>query len=102
MVHKCCVYGCNSNYQSNKKDYQTVFSFPKDEEKCEEWKRRIPNKNLKVTKSTRVCIKHFDEKDIKRYDVFPCANGDPDIMVSTDQYYTIIAIKTICSNIFDA
>ena len=46
------------------------------------WIRKIPNKDLKVTKNSRVCINHFEEKDIKRFDIFKCENGDPDIKVS--------------------
>ena len=83
MVNSCSVYGCTSNY--NKKDktnYIPIFTFPDDSEKRAEWIRKIPNKDLKVTKNSRVCINHFEEKDIKRFDIFKCANGDPDIKVS--------------------
>ena len=27
-------------------------------------------------------MKHFEEQDFWKYDVFPCSNGDPDIIVS--------------------
>ena len=27
-------------------------------------------------------MKHSDEHDLWKYDVFPCSNGDPDIIVS--------------------
>ena len=48
----------------------------------EEWINKIPTPNLKVSGKTRVCIKHFDDKDIKRSDIFKCRNGDPDVIVS--------------------
>ena len=47
-----------------------------------EWIRKIPNKDMKVTKNSRVCINHFEEKDIKRFVIFKRANGDPDIKVN--------------------
>ena len=82
MVQTCCVYGCKSNYDKVKANYVSVFKFPDNIDRKNEWIRKIPNKNLKITKQSKVCIKHFDEKDIIRSDVFPCANGDPDIIVS--------------------
>ena len=90
MVNSCSVYGCKSNYDTKDKgNYVPIFNFPGDSEKRAEWIRKIPNKNLKVTKNSRVCIKHFEEKDIKRFDIFKCENGDPDIMVSTCIYLLI-------------
>ena len=53
----------------------------RDSEKRAECIRKIPNKDLKIPKNSRVCINHFEE-DIKRFDVFKCANGDSDIKVS--------------------
>ena len=35
---------------------------------------------MEVSGKTRVCIKHFDDKDIKRSDIFKCRNGDSDII----------------------
>ena len=64
MVNSCSVYGCTSNYNKNDKtNYIPIFTFP------DEWIRKIPNKDLKVTKNSRVCINHFEEKDIKRFDI---------------------------------
>ena len=43
MGYKCCVFGCNSNYQHLRKDKRetlvnvTVFSFPKSESLRKEW-----------------------------------------------------------------
>ena len=84
MVNKCCVPGCQSNYKRKDKvtEYVTQFRFPKEENRRNEWIKKIPRENLNVTNNSRVCIQHFEEKDIVRYDIFPCANGDPDIKVS--------------------
>ena len=41
-----------------------------------EWINKTPN--LKLSGKTKVCIKHFDGKDIKRSDIFKFRNGDPD------------------------
>ena len=42
---------------------------------AKEWIKIIPRENLIVTKHTRVCIQHFEDKGIRRYDVFPVADG---------------------------
>ena len=34
-----------------------------------------------------MCVQHFESHDVKCYDVFPCSNGDPDIVVSIPVYY---------------
>ena len=84
MVNKCCVPGCQSNYKKKNVEYKYVpiFSFPKKEDLRNEWKRRIPRDNLVVTQNSKGCMKHFEEQDLWKYDVFPCSNGDPDIIVS--------------------
>lgn len=83
MVNKCCVPGCDSNYKrkhgSPKKT--SCFEFPKDEIQREKWIRKIPREDLKVTKYTVVCEKHFLEEDIIRFDTLPGKDGHPDIHV---------------------
>ena len=56
-----------------------------------EWLRKLPNKDFQITKTSRVCIRHFEPHFIKRHDVFPCANGDPDIIVSIEN--TLLNIR---------
>ena len=56
-----------------------VFTFPKDDDLREEWIRKIPNQDLKVTKCSRVCI-HVD--DVITEEVFPGKDGQPDVTVS--------------------
>ena len=41
------------------------FRFPKDTVRMEEWINKIPTPNLRVSGKTMVCIKHFNDKDIK-------------------------------------
>ena len=59
-----CV-GCKSNYQYLRKDKRetlvnvTVFSFPKSESLRNQWIKNIPNRDLEITKSTRVWIIYF-------------------------------------------
>ena len=68
MVNKCCVSGCRSNYRTSGQigptPYVPTFSFPKDEDLRNEWIRRINRDNLKLTKNTVLCIKHFEECDL--------------------------------------
>ena len=65
----------------------TVFSFTKDTHVLKEWIKKIPRDNLVITNYTKVCIKHFEEKDICRYDEFPVAGGGSPIKVSIIVYY---------------
>ena len=53
--------------------------------------RKLPIKDFQITKTSRVCIKHFEPHFIKLHDVFPCAIGDPDIIVSIEN--TIFNIR---------
>ena len=76
MPYKCCATGCNSNYDKNT-EYVTVFRFPDDIERQRQWIRQIPRANLTVTKYTRICIKHFEERFIRRnYGVVPVLTDD--------------------------
>ena len=68
MPNKCSVYGCNSNYASTKERYST-FKFPRDDDLRAKWIRKIPNKDLKATKYSYVCEKHFTEDAISRYHI---------------------------------
>ena len=65
MVNKCCVPGCQSNYKKENVEYKYVpiFSFLKNEELRNEWNRKIQQDNLVDTQSSKVCMKHFEEKD---------------------------------------
>ena len=76
-----------SNYEKKDVEYKYVpiFSFPKKEDLRNKWKGKIPLENLVVTQNSKVDklkFKHFEVQDLWKYDVFPCSNGDPDIIVS--------------------
>ena len=72
MVNKCCVPGCQSNYKKKDVEYKYVpiFSFPTKEDLRNEWKRKIPRNNLVVTQNSKVCMKHFEEQEIRCFPVF--------------------------------
>lgn len=42
MPRKCCVYGCYSNYDSQKESVK-MFTFPSDVEEMNSWKQALPN-----------------------------------------------------------
>ena len=46
----------------------------------EKWLRKIPREGF-VSKYTVVCIKHFQECDIAKYDILSGKNGDPDVKI---------------------
>ena len=62
---KCCVPGCDSNYQ-HQKEYTTVFQFPNELGRKEDWVRRIHRADFQPSKTSVVCIKHFAERFISR------------------------------------
>ena len=64
MVNKCSVVGCNSNYKSG--EQAPVFGFPKDEDMKKLWVKFINRKDWSVTKTSFICIKHFESKYIKK------------------------------------
>ena len=88
MPNKCCVYGCNSNYDSTKERYST-FKFPRDDNLRAKWIRKIPNKDLKVTQYSYVCEKHFTDDAISRYHIVG------NLKVSDLIIYTFIIITII-------
>jgi len=94
MPYKCCAPGCKSNYAGSL-DYVTVYKFPNDASRLDLWMRKIPRENLDVTKSTRICIQHFEERFIIRNYVFRGQDGqmhtEPrDVPILTDDAYPSI------------
>ena len=76
MGFKCCVPGCNSNYQSAGKEGKcSTFGFPSDDNNRQKWIRNIPRKFDKITKNTRVCIKQFEEKDVHTFNIHTNPDG---------------------------
>ncbi|XP_065664534.1 THAP domain-containing protein 2-like [Hydra vulgaris] len=59
MVNKCCVVGCTSSYNGG--EVMPVFSFPKDDDLRKLWVRFVNRNCWTVTKSSMICLKHFDE-----------------------------------------
>ena len=59
----CCVFGCKTNYRSNKSVQEgrkiSVFRFPKDADERKAWVAVIPNANLVVKDHTVVCELHW-------------------------------------------
>ena len=74
MPDKCCVPGCKSNYEVERKvvNYVSVFRIKSeckgDELKLESWLRKIPRENLTVSDQTVICIKHFSPQFIITHD----------------------------------
>lgn len=63
MGKKCCVYGCKTNYKSEKErgagKKVSVFRFPKEENVKQAWIAAIPNANLTVSKDNVICELHW-------------------------------------------
>ncbi|XP_046681773.1 uncharacterized protein LOC124368575 [Homalodisca vitripennis] len=59
MPTSCCVPGCDSNYKDDGRI--AVFKFPNDVKFRQQRLRSIHRKDVVSSKSSVVCIKHFDE-----------------------------------------
>ncbi len=76
MGYKCCVPGCKSNYESAGKGGQcSTFGFPKESNIKQQWLRNIPREFDNITKHTRVCILHFEEKDVHTHNIHTNSDG---------------------------
>jgi len=67
MPRKCSVIGCRGNYEARKGEHAdvnkvSVFRFPKDECRKEQWLHRIPEelRSSEITDDMIVCKKHFE------------------------------------------
>lgn len=91
---KCCVPGCRTNYNPAE-GYITVFKFPVDKERREDWVRRIHRKDFTPTNYSVICIKHFKPEFIilnieaksKEGVTLSCPRKKP--ILSTNAYPTI-------------
>ena len=58
MPDKCCVVRCRSNYKDEPK--RSAFYFPEEEDL--KWIRFVNRKDWEWTKSSVICVNHFEEK----------------------------------------
>ena len=62
MPRKCCVFDCNTNYDSKRNTQKlSVYRLPSDENEREAWIRAVPNANLTVSKNTVICELHWPD-----------------------------------------
>ena len=54
MPRKCCVTGCNSNYDSVK-NKTTTFRLPRDPEERQRWIKAIPRENIPDSYDSSLC-----------------------------------------------
>ncbi|GBL93998.1 hypothetical protein AVEN_76715-1 [Araneus ventricosus] len=64
---KCCVPGCNSNF-NNTDNYVSSFTFPKDATRKNQWVKSINRANFIPSSTAVVCIKHFSSQFIIKED----------------------------------
>jgi THAP domain len=62
---------CHSNYDAwlRDNDSVSVYKIPSDSVRREKWLKIIPRKNWNITVSSVVCIRHFKEKFLERYEI---------------------------------
>ena len=76
MGYSCCVSGCKSNYKKAEPNVTvTVFKFLSIGELRQTWLQYILRKFDKITKSTRVCIKHSEDKDVHSFNIHTNPDG---------------------------
>ena len=68
MGYSCCVRGCKSNYKKDEPSV-TVLKFPSSGELRQKLLQNIPRKLDKITQSTKVCIKYFEDKDVHGFNI---------------------------------
>ena len=71
MVRRCCVMGCDGNYNEKKKKKegtekeeeqerkQKVFRLPRNKDEKEHWISIIPRDHIPLSKHTVVCERHW-------------------------------------------
>ncbi|GBM11468.1 hypothetical protein AVEN_240618-1 [Araneus ventricosus] len=64
---KCCVPGCNSNY-NNTENYASSFTFPKYATRKNQWVKSINRADFISNSTAVVCIKHFSSQFIIKED----------------------------------
>ena len=74
MKYSYCVPGCKSNYTKDEPNV-TVFKFHSIGELRQKWLQNIPRNFDKITQSTRVCIKHFEDKDVHSFNIHTNHDG---------------------------
>jgi len=74
MPQKCCAPGCSANYDTAS-GYTSVFRFPADDVRRQQWINKIPRENLNVTKNTVICSRHFEQRFTITEDQFS-VNGE--------------------------
>ena len=67
MMNTCCVPRCKTGYRSvqNDEEKPALYQFPRNEELRHKWIRVTPTQNWNPTNCSRVCFKHFHEKDFR-------------------------------------
>ena len=89
MEYSCCVPGCKSNYKKDEPNVTaTVFKFSSIRELRQKWLQNIPRKFDKITQSTRVCIKHFEDKDVHSFNI----HTNPDRTTYTGSNVVVIKL----------
>ena len=74
MEYSCCVPGCKSNYKNDESSV-TVFKFPSIGKLRQKLLQNIPRKLDKITQSTRLCIKYFEDKDMHSLNIHTNPDG---------------------------
>ena len=74
MGYSWCVPGCTSNYKKDEPSV-TVFKFLSIGELRQKLLQNRPRKFDKITKSTWVCIKYFEDKDVHGINIHTNPDG---------------------------
>ena len=98
MEYSCCVPGCKSNYKKDEPSVM-VFKFPSIGELRQKLLHNIPRKFDKITKSGKVCIKYFKDKDVHGFNIHTNPDGTTytvsDVVLITLFYCTSCIITNI-------
>ena len=95
MEYSCCVPGCKSNYKKDEPSV-TVLKFLSIGELRQKLLHNIHRKFDKITQSTSVCIKYFEDKDVHGFNI----HTNPDETTYTVSDVVLIQLFYCTSCIF--
>ncbi|GBM82431.1 hypothetical protein AVEN_229474-1 [Araneus ventricosus] len=94
---KCCVPGCNSNY-NNTDNYVSSFTFPKDATRKNQWEKSINRTDFIPSSTAVVSIRHFSSEFIIKEDCVVRDDGSELVVPRKIQKLTNDAYPSIFPN----
>ena len=96
MVNKCVVFGCKSGHD-NQQEKVSGFSFPlNNPDLLEKWVKFVNRPEWKPSKSSVICVKHFQQEFVNNWHEKEVAMGNaasPHFVYCRSNEKTINSVK---------